>query len=74
MDGTIGKSDGGGNDTKSGTPDEQGNIKNDIENFKKISELKNEQNLEMKFFKKTRTHFRAIIRVKRGFHYGYSQS
>ncbi len=44
MDGTIGKSDGGGNDTKSGTPDEQGNIKNDIENFKKISELKNEQN------------------------------
>jgi len=35
MDGTIGKSDGGGNDTKSGTPDEQGNIKNDTENFLK---------------------------------------
>jgi len=68
----IGKAGGGGNDTKSGTPDEQVILKNKTENFEKISNAKNEQNLEMKFFKKTRTHFRAIKRVKRGFHYGYS--
>ena len=46
----IGKSGGGGNDTKSGTPNLQKNIKNKTENFLKISEAKNEQNLKDEFF------------------------
>ncbi len=52
MDGTIGKSDGGGNDTKSGTPDEQGNIKNDTENFLKNIWDKKRTKLEDKIFLK----------------------
>jgi len=46
----IGKADGGGNDTKSGTPDVQRNIEKEFENFLKISEAKNEQNLKDEFF------------------------
>lgn len=50
----IGKAGGGGNDTKSGTPDEQVILKNKTENFEKISNAKNEQNFRRWiFFKKT---------------------
>ena len=72
MDGTIGKAGGGGNDTKSGTPDEQGNIKNDIENFEKISEIKNEKKLEDKIFFKKPTDSRDIKSLTGSFYSVYS--